>query len=93
MNQTGLPPAVIGAFFRHLVTSKAESGAKTPGWLCNRWVAAYHRDKQMIDTGLRDRVAIVTGANNPHGIGAGIAKALGCVIGSPKSLRRSPKVT
>jgi 3-oxoacyl-[acyl-carrier protein] reductase len=30
----------------------------------------------MIDTGLKDRVAIVTGANNPHGIGAGIAKAL-----------------
>ena len=30
----------------------------------------------MIHTGLTDRVAIVTGTNNPHGIGAGIAKAL-----------------
>jgi 3-oxoacyl-[acyl-carrier protein] reductase len=29
----------------------------------------------MIETGLKDRVAIVTGANNPYGIGAGIAKA------------------
>lgn len=30
----------------------------------------------MIDTGLAGRVAIVTGVNNPHGIGAGIARAL-----------------
>ncbi|MBL7161412.1 MAG: SDR family oxidoreductase [Anaerolineales bacterium] len=30
----------------------------------------------MIDTGLKDKIAIVTGANNPYGIGAGIAKAL-----------------
>lgn len=30
----------------------------------------------MIDTGLKNKVAIVTGANNPYGIGAGIAKAL-----------------
>jgi 3-oxoacyl-[acyl-carrier protein] reductase len=30
----------------------------------------------MIDTGLANRVAVVTGANNPHGIGAGIARAL-----------------
>lgn len=30
----------------------------------------------MIDTGLKGKVAIVTGANNPYGIGAGIAKAL-----------------
>jgi 3-oxoacyl-[acyl-carrier protein] reductase len=29
----------------------------------------------MIDTGLKGKVAIVTGANNPYGIGAGIAKA------------------
>jgi len=30
----------------------------------------------MIDTKLKGKVAIVTGANNPYGIGAGIAKAL-----------------
>jgi len=30
----------------------------------------------MIDTGLKAGVVIVTGANSPHGIGAGIAKAL-----------------
>ncbi len=30
----------------------------------------------MLDTGLKDKVAIITGANNPYGIGAGIAKAL-----------------
>ncbi|MCP4357178.1 MAG: SDR family oxidoreductase [Chloroflexi bacterium] len=30
----------------------------------------------MLDTKLKDKVAIVTGANNPYGIGAGIAKAL-----------------
>ena len=29
----------------------------------------------MIDAGLKDRVVIVTGANNPHGVGAGVAKA------------------
>ncbi len=29
----------------------------------------------MIDTGLHDRVIVVTGANNPHGIGAAVAKA------------------
>ena len=27
----------------------------------------------MIDPGLQDRVVLVTGANNPHGIGAAIA--------------------
>ena len=30
----------------------------------------------MIDTGLKNKVAIVTGANNPHGIGAAIARTL-----------------
>lgn len=30
----------------------------------------------MIDTGLKNRVVIVTGANNPYGIGAGVAEAL-----------------
>lgn len=30
----------------------------------------------MIDTGLKGKVAIVTGANNPYGIGAAIARAL-----------------
>lgn len=30
----------------------------------------------MINPGLTDKVAIVTGANNPHGIGAGVALAL-----------------
>ena len=30
----------------------------------------------MIDTGLKGKVAIVTGANNPYGIGASIARAL-----------------
>ena len=30
----------------------------------------------MIDTGLKHKVAIVTGANNPYGIGAAIAQAL-----------------
>ncbi len=30
----------------------------------------------MIDPGLQNKVALVTGANNPHGIGAGIARAL-----------------
>ena len=30
----------------------------------------------MIDYGLKDRVAIVTGANNPQGIGAATALAL-----------------
>ncbi|MEL6182186.1 MAG: SDR family oxidoreductase [Myxococcota bacterium] len=30
----------------------------------------------MIETGLSGRVALVTGANNPHGIGAAIARAL-----------------
>ncbi len=30
----------------------------------------------MIDPGLRGRTAVVTGANNPHGIGAAIARAL-----------------
>lgn len=29
----------------------------------------------MIDTGLENRVVVVTGANNPYGIGAGVAKA------------------
>ena len=29
----------------------------------------------MIDTGLRDKVVLVTGANNPHGIGAAVARA------------------
>jgi 3-oxoacyl-[acyl-carrier protein] reductase len=29
----------------------------------------------MIDTGLHDKVVVVTGANNPHGIGAAAAKA------------------
>lgn len=29
----------------------------------------------MIDTGLRDKVVVVTGANNPHGIGAAVARA------------------
>lgn len=29
-----------------------------------------------LDRGLRDRVAVVTGANNPYGIGAAVAKAL-----------------
>jgi 3-oxoacyl-[acyl-carrier protein] reductase len=32
--------------------------------------------KTMLDTGLENKVAIITGANNPYGIGAGIAKAL-----------------
>lgn len=30
----------------------------------------------MVDTGLRGKVALVTGANNPHGIGAATARAL-----------------
>jgi 3-oxoacyl-[acyl-carrier protein] reductase len=30
----------------------------------------------MIDTGLKNRVALVTGGNNPHGIGAATARAL-----------------
>ena len=29
----------------------------------------------MIDTGLREKVVLITGANNPHGIGAGVARA------------------
>ncbi len=29
----------------------------------------------MIDTGLKNKVALITGVNNPHGIGAAIAKA------------------
>ncbi|KAA3662842.1 MAG: SDR family NAD(P)-dependent oxidoreductase [Chloroflexi bacterium] len=29
----------------------------------------------MLDTGLKGKIAIITGANNPYGIGAGIAKA------------------
>ena len=29
----------------------------------------------MIDTGLKERVVLVTGANNPHGIGAAVARA------------------
>jgi 3-oxoacyl-[acyl-carrier protein] reductase len=29
----------------------------------------------MIDTGLKDKVALITGANNPYGIGAAIARA------------------
>jgi len=29
----------------------------------------------MIDPGLRDKVALVTGGNKPHGIGAAIARA------------------
>jgi 3-oxoacyl-[acyl-carrier protein] reductase len=29
----------------------------------------------MIDTGLKDKVVLITGANNPHGIGAGVARA------------------
>jgi len=29
----------------------------------------------MIDTGLKDKVVLITGANNPHGIGAATAKA------------------
>ena len=29
----------------------------------------------MIDPGLKDKVVLITGANNPHGIGAGIARA------------------
>ena len=31
----------------------------------------------MINPGLKDKVALVTGANNPYGIGAAIARALG----------------
>jgi 3-oxoacyl-[acyl-carrier protein] reductase len=37
----------------------------------------------MIDPGLTKKVVLVTGANNPHGIGAGIAKAFaaqGCMV-------------
>ena len=30
----------------------------------------------MVDTGLKDKVALVTGGNNPYGIGAAIARAL-----------------
>ncbi len=30
----------------------------------------------MVDTGLKDKVALITGINNPHGIGAAAAKAL-----------------
>ena len=29
----------------------------------------------MVDSGLQDKVVVVTGANNPHGIGAGVARA------------------
>src|ERR1017187_5456923 len=29
----------------------------------------------MIDPGLREKVVLITGANNPYGIGAGIARA------------------
>ena len=29
----------------------------------------------MIDTGLKNKVALITGVNNPHGIGAAAAKA------------------
>ena len=29
----------------------------------------------MIDPGLKEKVVLITGANNPHGIGAGIARA------------------
>ena len=29
----------------------------------------------MIDTGLKDKVVLITGGNNPHGIGAAAAKA------------------
>lgn len=29
----------------------------------------------MINTGLKDKVVLITGTNNPHGIGAGVAKA------------------
>ena len=29
----------------------------------------------MIDTGLKNRVALITGVNNPYGIGAATAKA------------------
>lgn len=32
-------------------------------------------DTIMIDTKLKNKVIIITGANNPHGIGAGVAKA------------------
>jgi NAD(P)-dependent dehydrogenase (short-subunit alcohol dehydrogenase family) len=31
----------------------------------------------MIDPGLRDKAALITGGNNPFGIGAAIARALG----------------
>jgi 3-oxoacyl-[acyl-carrier protein] reductase len=34
------------------------------------------KGNQMIDTKLRNKVALITGANNPYGIGASIAKAL-----------------
>ena len=30
----------------------------------------------MIDPGLKDKVTLVTGGNNPHGIGSATAKAL-----------------
>ena len=29
----------------------------------------------MIDTGLKDKIVLLTGGNNPHGIGAATAKA------------------
>ncbi len=29
----------------------------------------------MIDTGMKDKVALITGGNNPYGIGAAIARA------------------
>ena len=31
----------------------------------------------MLDPGLKDKVVLVTGANNPHGIGAAVARAFG----------------
>jgi len=33
-------------------------------------------DDNTIDTKLKGKVAIITGANNPYGMGTGIAKAL-----------------
>jgi 3-oxoacyl-[acyl-carrier protein] reductase len=48
-----------------------------------------------LDPGLRDRVAVVTGANNPYGIGAAVAKALAAagVRVFLHYFRRSPAVS
>jgi NAD(P)-dependent dehydrogenase (short-subunit alcohol dehydrogenase family) len=35
-------------------------------------------DKIVIDPGLKDKVVLVTGGNNPFGIGAAIARAFAC---------------